>query len=94
MLVCLSLVAFNKNMILLAADTNTITLLFLYILMKVLLGEGGGVGWKGVPRSVVLCVCFVDRCLIFYPFSFLPFCCLFFFDLWILFIPLLSPISS
>jgi hypothetical protein len=37
----------------------------------------------GVPgtRSLVLCVCFVDRCLFFF---FWPLCCLFFFDLRIL----------
>ena len=33
-----------------------------------------------VTRSLVLCVCFVDRCLAFLTF-FLPLCCLFFFDL-------------
>ena len=32
-------------------------------------------------RSLVLCVCFVDRCLSFF---FWPLCCLFFVDLWIL----------
>jgi hypothetical protein len=40
-----------------------------------------------VTRSLVVCVCFVDRCLS--PF-FWPFCCLFFFDLWILITPLVS----
>ena len=58
-----------------------------------------------VTRSLVLCVCFVDRCLSFCTFSFghcvvcsssiygfcvpfvifWPLCCLFFFDIWILF---------
>ena len=36
-----------------------------------------------VTRSLVLCVCFVDRCLTFCPF-FWPLCCLSFFDLRIL----------
>ena len=36
-----------------------------------------------VTRSLVLCVRFVDRCL-----SFWPLCCLFFFDIRILIIPL------
>jgi hypothetical protein len=31
-----------------------------------------------VTRSLVLCVCFVDRCLSFCPFFFWPLCCLFF----------------
>jgi len=35
-------------------------------------------------RSLVLCVCFVDRCLSFCTFFFWPLCCLFFFDIWIL----------
>ena len=43
-----------------------------------------------VTRSLVVCVCFVDRCLSFCPFSFWPLCCLFFFDLPILITPLLS----
>ena len=38
-----------------------------------------------VTWSLVLCVCFVDRCL-----SFWPLCCLSFFDLQILIIPLVS----
>jgi hypothetical protein len=38
-----------------------------------------------VTRSLVLCVCFVDRCL-----SFWPLCCLSFFDLRNLITPLLS----
>jgi hypothetical protein len=37
-----------------------------------------------VTRSLVLCVCFVDRCLSFCTFSFWPLCCLFFFDIQIL----------
>jgi hypothetical protein len=45
-------------------------------------------------RSLVLCVCFVDRCLSFYTFSFWPLCCLFFFDIWILITPLVSSNSS
>ena len=42
-----------------------------------------------VTRSLVICVCFVDRCLSFCPF-FLPLCCLFFFELGILITPLVS----
>ena len=38
-----------------------------------------------VTRFIVLCVCFVNRCL-----SFWPLCCLFFFDLRILITPLVS----
>ena len=73
-------------MILLSADTNTITLLlFIYFDESATWGERWG--WvEGVSRSVVLYVCCVDRCLIFHPFSFLPFCFQFFFDLWILII--------
>jgi hypothetical protein len=38
-----------------------------------------------VTRPLALCVCFVDRCLSFYTFSFgWPLCCLFFFDIRIL----------
>ena len=37
-----------------------------------------------VTRSLVLCICFVDRCLSFFSFFFWPLCCLFFFDLLIL----------
>ena len=40
-------------------------------------------------RSLVLCVCFVDRCLSFGTFFFWPLCCLFFFDIWILLTPLI-----
>ena len=40
-------------------------------------------------RSLVLCVCFVDRCLSFCTFFFWPLCCLFFFDIWILLTPLI-----
>ena len=43
-----------------------------------------------VTRSLVLCVCFVDRCLSFFS---RPLCCLFF-DLRILIIPLASSNSS
>jgi hypothetical protein len=42
-----------------------------------------------ITRSLVLCVCFVDRCL-----SFWPFCCLFFVDIRILITPLLFSNSS
>jgi hypothetical protein len=45
-----------------------------------------------VTRSLVLYVCFVDRCLFFCTFSFL--CCLFFFDIGILIAPLVSSNSS
>ena len=44
-----------------------------------------------VTRSLVLCVCFVDRCLYFY---FWPLCCLSFSDIRILIIPLVSSNSS
>jgi len=44
-----------------------------------------------VTRSIVLCVCFVDRCLSFF---FWPLCCLFFFEIWIPITPLLSSNSS
>ena len=44
-----------------------------------------------VTRSLVLCVCFVDRCLYFF---FWSLCCLFFFDIQILITPLVSPSSS
>jgi hypothetical protein len=37
--------------------------------------------WIGVTRSLVLCACFVDRCLSFF---FWPLCCLSFIDLQIL----------
>ena len=40
----------------------------------------------GVTRSLVLYVCFVDRCLSFCTFFFWPLCCQFFFDLRILII--------
>ena len=46
-----------------------------------------------VTRSVVLCVCFVDRYLSFCTF-FWPLCCLFFFDLRILITSLVSSHSS
>ena len=45
--------------------------------------------WVRVTRSLVLCVCFVDRCLSFCPFFFWPLCCLLF-DLRLLIIPLVS----
>ena len=41
-----------------------------------------------VAQSLVLCVCFVDHCLFFF---FWSLCCLFFVDLRILIIPLVSP---
>jgi hypothetical protein len=44
-----------------------------------------------VTGSLVLCVCFVDRCLSFF---FWPLCCLFFFDLLIQIPPLVSPSFS
>ena len=47
-----------------------------------------------VTRSLVLNVCFVDRCLSFCIFSFWPLCCLFFFDIRILITPLVSSNSS
>ena len=57
-----------------------------------------------VTRSYVLCVCFVDRCLLFCTFSvghcvvcssvFWPLCCLFFFDIRILITPVVSSNSS
>jgi hypothetical protein len=40
-----------------------------------------------VTRSLVLCVCFIDRCLSFF---FWSLCCLFFFDIRILIAPLIS----
>ena len=40
-----------------------------------------------VTQSLVLCVCFVDRCLSFFVWTL---CCLPFFDLWILITPLVS----
>ena len=46
-----------------------------------------------VTRSLVLYVCFVDRCLSFCTFSFVV-CCLFFFDIRILIAPLVSSNSS
>jgi hypothetical protein len=50
-------------------------------------------GFSGVhvTRSLVLCVCFVDRCLYFF---FWPLCCLFFCDIRILITPLVSSKSS
>jgi len=50
-------------------------------------------GGVRVTRSLVLCVCFVDRCLSFCTFI-LPLCCLFFFDLQIMITPLVSSNSS
>ena len=44
-----------------------------------------------VTRTLVLCVCFVDRCLSFF---FWPLCCPFFFDIRILITPLVSSNSS
>ena len=45
-------------------------------------------------RSLVLYVCFVDRCLSFCTFFFLPLCCRFLFDIWIRITPLVSSNSS
>jgi hypothetical protein len=47
-----------------------------------------------VTRSLVLCVCFVDRCLSFCAFFFWPLCCLFVFDIRILIVPFVSSMSS
>ena len=47
-----------------------------------------------VMRSLVLCVCFVDRCLSYCPFFLWPLCYLFFFDIRILVSPLVSSNSS
>jgi hypothetical protein len=47
-----------------------------------------------VTRSLVLCVCFVDRCFSFGTLFFWLLCCLFFIDLRILNTPLLSSSSS
>ena len=47
--------------------------------------------WVRVTRSLVLYVCFVDRCLYFF---FWPLCCLFFLDIQILIAPLVSSNSS
>ena len=46
-----------------------------------------------VTRSLVLCICFVDRCLSFSNFFLWPLCCLFF-DIWIPITPLVSSNSS
>jgi hypothetical protein len=43
-----------------------------------------------VTRSLVLYVCFVDRCLPFCTFLLWPLCCLFFFDIRIMITPLVS----
>ena len=40
-----------------------------------------GFNWVRVTRSLVLYVCFLDRCLSFCTFFFWPLCCLFFFDM-------------
>ena len=47
-----------------------------------------------VTRSLVVCVCFVDRCLSFCTFLFCPLCCLFFFDIQIMITPLVFSNSS
>jgi hypothetical protein len=47
-----------------------------------------------VTQSLVLCVCFVDRCLSFCTFSFGHCVVLFFFDIRILITPLVSSNSS
>ena len=46
-----------------------------------------------VTRSLVLCICFVDRCLSFFNFFLWRLCCLFF-DIWIPITPLVSSNSS
>ena len=51
-------------------------------------------GFDEMFRLLVLCVCFVDRCLSLCPCSFGPLCCLSFFDLRILITPLVSSNSS
>jgi len=47
-----------------------------------------------VTRSLVLYVCFVDRCLSFCTFFFWSLCCLLFFDIRFLIAPLISSSSS
>ena len=47
-----------------------------------------------VIRSLVVCVCFVDRCFFLLSFFFWPLCCLFFLGLRILITPLVSSNSS
>ena len=47
-----------------------------------------------VTRSLVLYECFVARCLSFCIFFFWPLCCLFFFDIRIMIVPLVSSNSS
>ena len=47
-----------------------------------------------VTQSLVLCLCFVDRCLSLCPLSFWSLWCLSFFDSWILITPLVSSNSS
>jgi len=47
-----------------------------------------------ITRSLVLYVCFVDRCLSFCVFFFWPLCCLFFYDIRILITALVSSNSS
>ena len=44
-----------------------------------------------VTRSLVLCVCFVDRCFVLLYFFFWPLCCPFFFDIWYLQSLVISP---
>ena len=62
----LSFAAFNKNKLLSVHATTIALLLFRYFDESVTWRGGKG----GVPRSLVLCVCVVDRGLIFYPLSF------------------------
>ena len=52
-----------------------------------------GLYWVRATRSLVLYVCFLDRCLAFVLF-FWPLCSLFFFDIQILIDPLVSSNSS
>jgi hypothetical protein len=83
-----------------------ILILYLYIIEQVILVEqelltlpehlSTPPGFSGVrvARSLVLCVVFVDRSLSFCTFFFWPLCGLFFFDLRILIVPLVSSNSS
>ena len=70
------------------ASTPSITVSMLSVETESIYGVFSGVR---VTRSLVLCVCFVGRCLSFF---FWPLCCLFFFDLRFLITPLMSSNSS
>ena len=63
---------------------------FLYILIN----QHPVLSGVRVTRSLVLCVCFVDRCLSFCTFLFGHWCCMFFFDIRILITPLVFSNSS